>query len=179
MEAGGSQERAFLVAAAHELKDYLLSATLNWPVGQRDSLPPLSPGALLLSLKCSESAPADPALTAARRQIDEVMQQWRAAFARKAELDYDQRLNLWVNALPTLLQPGGERQARFAWHARWRAMLTLLEPYAPNAVDKNQARLAGADALLRGASRPGTFVWAAGQERFFPQNLFWYLYLVI
>ncbi len=178
-----SDERAFLIAAAAELRDYLLSDAATWQLNGPGSLPLLTPGYLLFFLKRYSAGileeRADEKLRSALNEITEVRQRWNSAWKKRIGQEIPQRLRLWSNYMDELIQSRNQAGKQYSWSVRWRVMLTLLEAELLDPVPKAGQRLKILDDQLRSISQPGPFVWEQWLEGAFPRSDFWFLYVII
>jgi hypothetical protein len=180
----------FLQAAVPELQQYLLSNDLFWPlrlprtaINQRQA-PQLSIGSLALS----QARLAGQALTAEEQSrlaelaagVEQVRQEWRANWARKAAQERAARLNLWQQYLRELRSEPRVQAAYYANEVRQRAVLSLLADELNDGVPPGeQEQLNMLDQITRGLTRTGPFVWEPGLEPSFPPETFWFLYVTL
>ncbi len=155
----------FLNEALPQLKEYLLSAELYWPLG--GTLPRLTPGAFLLALtRLSVTQPS--AAQNARRQLELLTEQWRSAWEQKTLRETANRLRLWSAFLTECEETARRQDASYTGEARGRVILQLLGCASPE--------LAALDARLARLFAPGNFIWEAPLMAAFPQPDFWFLY---
>ena len=178
-----SEERAYLIAAADELEDYLLSGAANWRLAGPESFPPLTPGYVLLTMKRlaglrtvdSEYGQIQEALD----KIEEIRLRWKSVWIKRSRQEIPQRLRLWSNYLDGLLQTSNLAHQEFSWSVRWRVMLVLLAEVIGDQDPETSQRLIVMDERLRAISLPGSFVWDKRLESIFNPVDFWFLYLQI
>ncbi|GAB4483307.1 MAG: hypothetical protein OHK0031_06500 [Anaerolineales bacterium] len=160
-----NSDETFLNEALPQLKEYLLSGELYWPLG--GTLPRLTPGALLLALRrLSVSQPS--AAEEARQKLETLTGQWRSAWEKKIAQETANRLRLWSAFLSECEETTSRENASYAGEIRGRVILQLLGYASPE--------LAALDARLRRLFAPGNFVWEAPLTAGFPQTDFWFLY---
>lgn len=169
----------FLQAALPDLRDYILSSELYWPLRPERGaaaglrLPQLTIGNLLLSMARLKGESA-----VEFEQIQALRDEWLSNWRRKAAREFESRLNLWQRYLLELRESAGRQPASFASEVRNRVILQLLRSETggelPPHVDE---QLAGLDAILRGITRSGPFVWEPELQAAFPQQEFWFLYV--
>lgn len=166
-----AQEIRFVTAGLPELQTYLLSQELYWPLG--GSLPRLTPGSLLLSLRKLQAL--DPAAgERLLRQCQEVRQPWQSAWKQKTARETANRLRLWGEFLAEA-QADPQRQGHsYRSEVRGRVILQLLLTELPNAPER--APLSGLDAVLRQRLQPGPFLWQPELQPAFTEPDFWFLY---
>ena len=162
-----SEDQKYLEAALSELKDYLLSDTLFYPL--MGNLPRLTIGGLLLAQKRLDvenlGTHLDPKLAAVKNK-------WRAAWAKKAAQELDARLNLWRNYLNDYRANPEAHAENYQYEIRWRVMVELLT----KEVDQIPEEISALDGLLRTKFILGEFVWEENLQSQFPQDEFWFLY---
>ena len=178
-EAPNRADLVFLTAALPDLRDYILSAELYWPlrpergVGGGLRLPQLTIGNLLLSM-ARLAGTSTPEI----EQIQALRAEWLSNWRRKAAREYESRLNLWQRYLLELRESAGRQPASYTSEVRNRAILQLLRSETgeelPGHIDE---QLAGLDAILRGITREGLFIWEPELQAAFPQPEFWFLYV--
>lgn len=160
------EDRRFLEAALVELKDYLLSDVLFYPLTA--PLPRLTLGGLLLAqrrLHAYENvSPLDV-------QLDTLRTKWRAAWEKKAAQELGTRLTLWRNYLDDCREEEA-LLGNYPREVRWRVMLALLSAELP----QDSAELNALDLRLRAKFRTGAFIWDEQLANQFPQDDFWFLY---
>ena len=169
-----------------DLERFLLAPELYWQLTRGRTGPhgnvQFSLGTLELSIArlsavawpAEQMAELDDLLT----KVQTVRKQWQVNWARKAEREYSARLRLWQDALLEVLSDQRGRAGGYAFEARWRSMLELLESNAgsqPKAVEREA--LSMLDSRLRAVTRPGPFLWEPEVELAFPARTFWYLYV--
>jgi hypothetical protein len=179
---------AFLSAAAADLKSYLLSPQLYWPVSVAVSvgagdISRLSLGNVLLILRRVQAVEWDDErkkeLDAIEKNIDAVHQQWRSNWQQKAAKEYSARLKLWAGYLNELFDDRRRAGTGYSSSVRWRAILHLLQPDMPGTNGPEVELLNALDRRLRLITDSGTFVWEPELQPGFPQDEFWYLYVTI
>lgn len=170
------EDRAFLISALRELPDFLLSKDIYWPVdaqprGQKTSrLPQMSLGNVRLASARLRGRDAD--LVAG---IDHLFDKWRSTWAKKAALEYSNRLKLWEGLLEELIDDPSE--AIYRYQIRTRVILELLLADLLKEPPQHELDLlAGLDARLRAESIESEFIWAGEIQATFPPERFWYLY---
>ena len=176
---------AFFRPAVGELKEYLLSPELYWPVNAagsyaRESVVQLTIGNLMLGQRCLQSClpPSVPPAEAGQllAQMDALREQWRAHWARKASREFSARLRLWQDYVEELTSSALPKAADYAFKVRWRAILSLLEPECETMAPAEGLLLAALDDRLRSKGVPGEFVWEAPLAVAFPAEEYWFLY---
>jgi len=165
------RDSRFIETALTELQDYLLSEELYWPLG--NSLPRLTPGALLLALRRAEALNPSAAHNW-QRELDLVRAKWRTAWEKKALRETHNRLRLWSESISEWRSAPGENPADYTGAVRGRVILQLLlsEINSP----QEQAALNDLDIFLRANLIKSGFLWEAGLESAFPADNFWFLY---
>jgi len=179
-----AQQLELLSNQLDELKTYLLSPELFWPLGGRiTESPRLTLGNLLFTLH---------ALKARRLQMEPSLQtrlakyesswgsarvKWAAAISKKALQEMGARANLWRGYLGDLSEGLGNR-LHYATEVRNRVLFELLLPLP--ARDEEYGRLLAAmrslDTRFASISAPGAFVWDEEFAAAFPKEQFDALY---
>ncbi|NCP87750.1 MAG: hypothetical protein CO094_06915 [Anaerolineae bacterium CG_4_9_14_3_um_filter_57_17] len=158
-------DEIFLNEALPQLKEYLLSGELYWPLG--GALTRLTPGAALLALtRLSVSQPDSAAVT--RRKLEALTGQWRSAWEKKTRQETANRLRLWSAFLAECEESASRENAAYTGEVRGRVILQLLDGENPE--------IAALDARLKRFFYPGNFIWEAPLTAAFPQPDFWFLY---
>ncbi len=161
-----AEDRRYFEAALAELKDYLLSDILYYPLTA--SMPRLTIGGLLLAqrrLHAYENAsPLD-------LQLDTLRTKWRAAWEKKTAQELDARLTLWRNYLNEY-RHNDELADYYAHEVRLRVILGLLSAELGQEPDE----LIALDQLLRVKFHLGEFVWDEALSNEFSRDDFWFLY---
>jgi len=173
--------------ALPELRAYILSADLYRPIRTGASggmrLPQLTIGSLMLSLARLKALQltGQPAaeLAGLSQNIDVVRQEWRANWGNKASREIGSRMNLWQQYLRELRSDPRGHSAAYPSEVRHRAIFHLLRDEANDPQAAQDEQLSMLDQILRGLSRPGSFVWEAELAGGFPKEDFWFLYVSI
>jgi hypothetical protein len=175
----------YLKAALVDLEGYLLSKEIYWPIGIRppQSDPPyprLTLGGILISRQSlkGRSMDADQKkeygnLTG---RIDETRTHWRSAWGTKAAREYSSRLVQWNNFIDDYRKQPENNTDRYAYEARGRVMLQLMEPESDEIRPAELEMVRGLDRILQAHLLDGGFVWDTQLSSSFPRSQFWYLY---
>lgn len=178
---------ALLRAALPDLQNYVLSSDVYWPLGSSGSLsggrqlPQLTIGNLMLSearLAAAVSESKRGELAELQQQLHRVREEWRSNWSLKAGREFGSRLNLWQQYIQELRgDPRGHAKS-YPSEVRKRAILRLLRHELLDGVPANEEELLTMlDQILRGLTRPGSFVWEPEVEAGFPSDAFWFLYV--
>ncbi|KAA3642336.1 MAG: hypothetical protein DWQ07_25215 [Chloroflexi bacterium] len=166
----------YLREAAGQLKDYLLSDQLFWPVGGQHA-PQLTPGNLLLAKQrlqaCSLTDGQQTKLADLNQQVDDLKAQWRSAWEKKAATEFTSRLRQWGHVMDELAQKKG--LAYFGNEVRLRVLLELLKDEV-QIIEAELTVLNNLDGRLRPQIGEGDFIWAAELQPGFPEEQYWFLY---
>ena len=159
-----------------QLKDYLLSDELFWPMGGRQALA-LTPGNLLLAQARLQARPLNAvqknAFIDLRAKLQELKDAWRTAWEKKAAREYTARLRQWGHVLEELAKDPDA--VNYMNEVRVRALLELLAHEVPG--DRAaKAPLEHLDTRLRQIFQEGDFVWEAEAQPGFSQEQYWFLY---
>ena len=161
-----AEDRHYLETALPELKTYLLSDTLFYPLTH--PLPRLTLGGLLLSQRrlhaYEDVSPLD-------LRLDMLRSKWRVAWEKKAAQELETRLRLWGNYLN---EHGNNKELGnyYAHEVRLRVMAGLLSVELGHEPDE----LVALDQLLRAKFCSGEFLWDQALSNEFSRDDFWFLY---
>ena len=177
------EQSEYLIAAADELEEYLLSNADFWRLSGPNSFPPLTPGQVLLTTRrLSGVFLSDRELEKIRKALvktEEVRRRWNSAWEMRVIQEIPQRLRLWSNYLEELAQTTSLAHQEFPWNVRWRVMLTLLLAETSLRDQETTQMVNHLDQRLRAISKPGPFIWAKSCESTFDRYNYWFLYLDI
>jgi hypothetical protein len=179
-----SRQLDLLSSQLDELKAYLLSPELFWPLGGpiRET-PRLTLGNLLFNLRTlkSGSSMLESAQQIRLTRLESIWEaaqtRWESAIAKKALQEMGARLNLWRGYLDDLSEGLGGR-LNYATEVRNRVLFELLIPLAARdeAYDEMLAAMHSLDQRFVGLSTPADFVWNEAYRDAFPKPLFDQLY---
>jgi hypothetical protein len=161
-------DQAFISAALPQLKDYLLSNEIFWNLG---SDPQMTLGNLLLAEKNLQAAGQLSAADA--KQLSDDKKEWRTAWEKKAEKEFNSRLRLWGQYLSELGENPSRHAAHYRSDVRNRVLLELLASEASNL----SGQLSNFDSLLKKLTVSGDFVWDSSLESAYAKGKFWFLYV--
>lgn len=172
----------YLKQAVPELKSYLLSKELYWPVsGQHEpGLQRLTVGNVLLTEARLKAYP-HPEISAGwgdlYEQIAAVRRDWRTHWQNKVLHEFPSRLNIWRDHLKQLHTSESTFRQHYPTQIRQRAILhLLLEEIGVHDLTEREI-LRGLDGSLRLATVPGPFAWEPELAGGFPPEIYWFLYL--
>jgi len=179
----------FVSIMSGDLKDYLLSDVLYWPLS--DSGPASYPyplgtiGGLLLRLRRLDAArgmlsPEQYAgLDEASARTREMMSAWIVQREQKAAREIKARLQTWSAFLDDLSADTQRFHSEYATQVEGRVILSLLFPVAGKAADGQGflARLDSLDERLRMVCGAGDFVWDPIFQPAFPRDEYPWLYV--
>ena len=161
-----AEDRHYLESALVELKNYLLTDMLFYPLAH--PLPRLTLGGMLLAQRrlqaYEDASPLD-------LRLDTLRTKWRSAWEKKAAKEAETRINLWRNYLNEY-RHNDELGDYYAHEVRLRVMLELLVAE----LGKVPAELTVVDQLLRARFRDGVFLWDEALTSVFSRDDFWFLY---
>jgi hypothetical protein len=175
---------AFLQAGVSEMKAYLLSDLLFWPLSARPqsggpAFPSLTLGGLLLArtrLRARGSFQSEGKLVKLEEELEANRHRWGSAWVRKANWEFSSRLRQWQNFMEEYRQ-NPEAQAGFFKHeVGLRVMLALLAGAESEPPEAESEMLKALDRLLKLAFINGEFIWEPGLESGFPPETYWFLY---
>jgi hypothetical protein len=181
-------ERIYAESSLNELKEYLLSSTLFWPLSLRDlnkeeqsSIPKLTPGNLYLCLRKINTYEFAPELMVGVKDIEEriilMLNDWQSSWKNKAQLEYPLRINMWESYLSELKRNPALNKGTFSYQVRNRMILDLLEEELKVAKKNEIENIKYLDESLKNLVRDGDFIWEFDLTRGFPKNPYWYLYI--
>lgn len=182
------KERLYIEASILELKEYLLSPVLFWPVSvtntsreERATIPKLTPGNLYLSIRKLQSYgfPIEK-----KREVEElienistIIREWQSGWRKKAEKEFQIRIRQWGTYLNDIKHDRRINQASFAYQVRDRVILDLLNDELKLAGNIENQKILALDDTVRQLTKPGGFLWEDEFIQGFPQKTFWYLYV--
>ncbi len=156
------EDKKYLQNALPELKNYLLSEMLYYPL--LNNLPRLTLGGVLLAQRRLGAYP-DP-------QLETVKKAWRAAWTKKAARELNARLTLWRNYLSDYRQDAKGQAVNYPQEVRWRVMIALLL----QEIESPPSELSALDEFLRANLIQCDFIWDKPLQARFPEDEFWFLY---
>lgn len=175
----------FVQAGLDQMESYLLSNDIYRPVGVsaphgEAPYPQLTLGAVLLSLlraqATADSSSQNAQLTRLQNELKAWRSKWRAAWERKAEVEFRSRLNLWRDFLEDYRQHPDANYDRYAYEVTRRVMLELLFTEIDELPVPDSQMFSGLDGILRALFLNGNFIWEPVLKTVFPQEKYWYLY---
>jgi hypothetical protein len=153
----------FIEEGLPQVREYLLSKELYWPLGA--DLPRLTLGNLLLSMRRVAALRPSPQVERRRLELETLQARWRSAWEQKAARETENRLRLWTTFLSEYRASPEQYADSYPGEVRGRVILQLLGASLPDQ-----------DALLKSHLVPAGFLWEAGLEPAFPKQDFWFLY---
>ncbi len=174
---GVDGDKRLVLAAANELDEYFDSSQLLWRLSDRAGS--LSPGSLLLALKCTKArteSENEPGLRSAVEKIDILIQMRRGIWQKRIKDEIPYRLRLWKNALEDFFDEGMLDQS-IANQIRNRVMLELLKDEAFTLAPSFQTQIDQLDRRLRPFFMEEGFLWEESLRDEFDIQQFWFLYL--
>lgn len=178
-----SHDLRYLQAGLAELKAYLLSDELFWPVNASSEVgeppyPKLTPANLLYYRARLHAWPEENALgrTAVEANLDALIQQWRSHWQAKLEREFSSRLRQWIHYVNEVAEKPQAQAPFYASEVRLRVLLGLLAAALGGELPPEGNLLAAADTRLRASFVPGAFVWEPELQAAFPQPAYWFLY---
>ena len=114
------QDQNYIEKSIPELKNYLLSDILFYPMGQ---LPRLTIGGLLLTQKRLKAGNLG---THLNPKLATIKRKWYAAWTKKSATELDARLRLWRSYLNDYRNKPEDYAADYKHEVRLRVMLELL-----------------------------------------------------
>ncbi|MCI0518813.1 MAG: hypothetical protein L0Z70_00980 [Chloroflexi bacterium] len=175
----------FLQVGVDILERYLLANNLYWQTGAsapagEPPYPSLTLGALLLASKRLSGrgllTPQASQLAALDQKVAVARTRWRAAWEKKAQREFNARLELWRIYLSEYRADPAAHARRYAYEVGRRVMLHLLLDEVPALPAEERQHLQALDLHLGQVFTPGDFIWEAVLAATFPSPPFWYLY---
>lgn len=182
----------YLDAAAAELKPYLLSNELYWPLrlqppsGNPD-YPPMTPGNVLLfrtklqgrrdsrSLKSADKT----TFLALEEQLHDLIQAWRTAWDRKVAREFKSRFDQWKIVLDEMSDDPGNQTGYYKSDVRMRVLLELLAGDFRGRTPAELGLLSALDRKLQVMTKDAQFIWEDELKGVFGREKYWFLYSMI
>ncbi len=175
----------YIASSLGELKTYLLSKELFWPLRLKPSpgkpsTAKLTPGNLLLSFAILNStrqarkmdAKQENELSKLERDFDTLKSKWAVAWEKKIAHEFTSRLRQWRLYLNEVERNATAHTPYYTTEVRLRVILELLRDYL---AETPEADLSTLDDELRSHFTPGDFIWDADLSGGFPQEKYWFL----
>jgi len=184
-------ERDLKIASltAGDLKAYLLSDRLYWPLSQTGPMnypfPMGTLGGLFFRLRrlefCEEhlSASQKQQFAAIRARVHEKLGEWPVQAEEKAIREIGARLQTWATYLEDLADQSHRHASEYAAQAEGRVIINLLLKFAERATRGQDfgEQLDRLDRQLRERVIESTFIWDELLTTAFPRDPFWWLYV--
>jgi hypothetical protein len=179
----------YLKAGAAELKSYLLSKELFWPLGLpapsgEPPYPRLTLGNMLLSLARLQARrqagglddSQESEFTRLGNDIDALHQEWRTAWETKAGREFSSRMRPWKDYLAEIAEAPSSHAGYYSSQVRLRVILEILKEQLGSQLPAEVGLLPKLDTRLRAVFTTGTFLWDAELTLGFPEQQYWFLY---
>ena len=179
----------YIEGAIDELKTYLLSNEMYWPLSLgtlagEDPFPPLTLGNLLLfrarlrgRLESGEMEHADEvSYLEIEAQLDTLTQAWRVAWEGKLGREIKSRIEQWKSKLNEISADPANRSGYYKGDVRERVLIELLVDEIGEQAPAEVSLLPVLDERLRVLSIDGDFLWEEGLQEMFTIEKYWYLY---
>ncbi|MBT3240516.1 MAG: hypothetical protein HON98_01360 [Chloroflexi bacterium] len=172
----------YVQAGAGELKDYLLSKELFWPLQVQTTAgqvpyPKLTIGNLLFYMRRAKATILEDSQKSQYDQLEHTVKKihsdWQVAWEEKAKKEYQSRLRQWRIYLGDLNKEESSSAFHYKTKVKIRIFLELLSESVPVIQDKELESL---DTVLRAHFIAGDFMWELFNSSEFPQEKFWYMY---
>lgn len=180
-----SHDLNYVAVSLSELKTYLLSKELFWPLRLKPapgkpSVAKLTPGNLLLSFARLDalhhskkmSSKQESELLKLKRDFNVLKTKWTVAWENKATQEFTSRLRQWRLYLNEVAHDVNTHAPYFATEVRLRVLLELLRD---DLAEVPETDLSTLDDELRSHFTPGDFIWDADFATGFPQEKYWFL----
>ncbi|OGO29754.1 MAG: hypothetical protein A2Z16_14775 [Chloroflexi bacterium RBG_16_54_18] len=175
----------FIQAGVEQLKDYLFSDLIYWPIGIRavsghTAYPQLTLGTLILFLHQAEPLSIDSKskteLSGYKNDIELIRTSWQAHWRRKSQAEFIARIKLWRDFLQEYRKDPEGNFDRYEYEVTRRVMLEWLGQESPSLKRPELEMLESLDLLLKSLFVHGAFIWGQNLKSEFPEEVFWYLY---
>jgi hypothetical protein len=168
------RDLAYLQAGIPEIKEYLLSKEIYWPLTARGfQLPRLTIGGLLLAQ--TRLMGINRHLEQFNLQLESVRTAWQVAWGKKAGQEFKARIGLWKAYLMDYQYAPEQHADAYPYEVRLRVMLHLLGEELSDQPDEQQV-LPQLDKILHRSLVQSMFIWAEYLQKAFPAEVYWYLY---
>ena len=183
--SSSSYELRFIQAGVDELKDYLLSDQIYWPVKIRatsgkPAYPPLTLGTLELFLHQAQALAADTELRSEVNRINSeilaIRSRWEVHCEQKAGTEFRARIKLWRDFLEEYRRDPEGNYDRYSFEVSRRAMLLWLQQAATGLPAAELQLLENLDRFHLSIFKPGAFIWDEELQNGFPKDIYWFLY---
>ena len=181
-----SYDLNYVAVSLIELKTYLLSKELFWPLRLKPSpgkpsVAKLTPGNLLLSFArmnaTRQAKTLDPRqeseLQKLEGEFDTIRSKWAVAWEKKATHEFTSRLRQWRLYLNEVEHDMKTNAPYYATEVRLRVILELLRDYL---TEIPQTDLSALDDELRSHFTPSDFIWDADLAGGFSRERYWFLW---
>lgn len=174
---------------AGDLKAYLLSSRLYWPMSETGPInypfPMATLGSLLLRLRRLDffkehlSIDQQQQLSAVRSRTHEKLSEWVVQAEEKAAREIGARLQTWAAYLQDLVEHPRNHTAEYPTQVEGRMIIELLLEFVARAAGGQTFRgqLDALDRQLRKQVIDAPFVWDKSLAAAFPREPFWWLYV--
>jgi hypothetical protein len=176
----------YVTANLSELKDYLLSKELFWPLNLSSApgnppYPKLTPGNLLLSLARLKAfdegeimdAAQNSELTRLEMEFDTLKRKWLVAWEKKVDREFTSRLRQWGHYLKEV---AGNPDNHTPYYRNEVCLRVLLELLLDELGEDSHPELTALDTVLRAKFKGGEFLWDEDLAEGFLQEKYWFLW---
>lgn len=174
MEPGAfDEDRTLILSSSFELDEYLSSNVILWRL--KGSLPPLTPGNLMLAMKRIKYGNDDQIIQAIEK-IQSITDRRKAAWEKKINAELPLRLQQWKAIVEDIVEYGGIEPS-YNYNVRVRVIITLLMDALTFPDVKFNDLLLLVDQMLNQIAINDGFVWNPELEESFPRERYGFLYL--
>ena len=179
----------FLEGAVEQLKTYLLSNEMYWPlrlgtIAGEEPYPPLTPGNLLLFRARLRGRQDGGTLEHGHKvsfleveeQLDALTKAWQVAWEGKLRRETMSRMEQWKIKLDEISADLPNRSGYYKGDVRERVLIELLVDELGERALMEIALLISLDERLRGLTVEGAFLWDDDLQDIFDKAKYWYLY---
>ncbi|MBE9525182.1 MAG: hypothetical protein IMY76_08780 [Chloroflexi bacterium] len=178
-------ELNFCIACVAELRDYLFSEKLYWPLQSKafpskPNYPMMTIGAVLLAMKQARTLATTMSHYGELDRVEEnlatLQKEWGGVWKIKAKEEFNARLRRWGQYLTDLRRSEEDYFPNYRYEVRWRVILDLLSTNFDNLSIADQNILGEFDQQLLEKFISGEFIWEYGLSIGFPRERYWYLW---
>lgn len=168
------KDKVFLETGVSELKDYLLSKEIYWPIGARGlSLPRLTIGGILLAQARLQAR--DEKVAAYTAELERMRIKWKVAWENKVIREFKARMRLWSNYFMDYRHDPEQHADAYPYEVRNRVILSMIFMELDKPPSERIA-LVQLDNMLRANLLASEFIWEAELQPGFSRDEYWYLY---
>jgi hypothetical protein len=175
----------YLNAGTEQLQSYIFSKKIYWAIGVKASkgetpYPQMTLGGLLLAryrLQATAKTTSEKEeYTRLKERMDLLRSRWHVTWGKKAQTEFQARLNLWHSFLEEYLDKPTANFDRYKFEVVRRVLLDLLQAECENIPNAKTELLTMLDLRLKNTYIKSDFIWETNLASIFPPERYWYLY---